>query len=575
MSRDVEVEARDVGEAIVAAMALGGVDHVFFSSGTELGFYQEAIAKARAEGRAAPRLIVMTHEYVALNAALGYAAVSGRPAATSAHVDVGTQHHGAALHTAWRSGLPVLMTAGAPPTSPPGSMTGSRNAPHFWIQQTFDQNGIVRPFTKWDHRLEHQDNPGLIVSRALQIARSEPCGPVYLSLPREVVYRELGRARFPTMDQLGLPRPGAPDPEGVREIAMRLVGARNPVAVVGSGRDPRCVPALVTLCETLGLPAVQCAWHGYQSFPLSHPLYQGKRSVAEADVVLVLDCDVPWMPGPGGPDPDAYVAVIDIDPAKHKIPTYEFTADLRLPADPLLAIEALTHAVGPMIGAADRARFDARASRWSTASAERMAAVDADARAAAEQRPIDPRWLAYQIAQMLDDNSLVIDDTTHDRVFPYLRVSRPGSYFHNPGSAGGWAPGAALGAKLAAPERDVIALSGDGFYMYGTPTAALWAANKHGAPFLTIVFQNRSYTTGTIAVANSYPDGFAARAGFEGGFLEPAMDFAKEAESVGAYGENVRDPADVASALQRGLAQTRAGRPAVIAVWLPRLVLSD
>src|SRR5262245_36606088 len=102
-AREVEVDVRDAGEAVVAALAYGGVDHLFFSSGTELAFYQEAIAKARALGRPAPRLVTMTHEHVGLNAALGYAAVSGRPAVTGAHVDVGTQHHGAALHTAWRS----------------------------------------------------------------------------------------------------------------------------------------------------------------------------------------------------------------------------------------------------------------------------------------------------------------------------------------------------------------------------------------------------------------------------------------------------------------------------------------
>jgi acetolactate synthase-1/2/3 large subunit len=308
---------------------------------------------------------------------------------------------------------------------------------------------------------------------------------------------------------------------------------------------------------------------------MSHPLYQGKRSLAEFDVVLVLECDVPWMPGPSGPSREAWVAVVDVDPVKHRIPTYEFTADMRLAADPTLTIGALTRALAGMIGENDRRRFAERALRWGEAASARVAAVEGEARAAAARSPIDPRWLSLQIAQLLDDRSLVIDDTTHDRLFPYLRLSRPGSYFHNPGSAGGWGPGAALGAKLAAPERDVIAVTGDGFYMYGTPTAAIWAAVRHTAPFLTIIYQNRSYTTGTVAVANSYPDGYAARSGFDGGYLEPALDFAKEAEAAGGWGENVRDPAEVGPALRRGLAQTRAGRPAVIAVWLPRLLHED
>src|SRR5688572_27628198 len=172
----ISIPADERGDALVAAMGLGGVDYMFFNSGSEIMFMQEAIAKASALGRPAPRLVMMTHEYPTLNAALGYAAVTGRMAATAVHVDVGTQHYGCAIHTARHSGLPVLITAGAPPVSYPGSMRGARDGSHFWVQQTPDQNGIVRQYMKWDHRLEYQDNPGLIVSRALQIAQSEPRG---------------------------------------------------------------------------------------------------------------------------------------------------------------------------------------------------------------------------------------------------------------------------------------------------------------------------------------------------------------------------------------------------------------
>jgi acetolactate synthase I/II/III large subunit len=183
----VEVPVADNGEAIVAAMAAAGVEFVFFTSGSEIGFYQEAIAKAEAQGRKAPKLISVTHEHASLNAALGCAAVSGKPVATAAHVDCGTQHHGGAVHTAWHAGLPLLITAGIPPTAYPGSVTGAREPEgHLWLQQTFDQNGIVRQYTKWDHLLKAYDNPGLTVSRALQVACTEPRGPVYLSIPREV-----------------------------------------------------------------------------------------------------------------------------------------------------------------------------------------------------------------------------------------------------------------------------------------------------------------------------------------------------------------------------------------------------
>jgi acetolactate synthase-1/2/3 large subunit len=155
---------------------------------------------------------------------------------------------------------------------------------------------------------------------------------------------------------------------------------------------------------------------------------------------------------------------------------------------------------------------------------------------------------------------------------PFLHFSEPGTYFRNPGSGGGWAPGAALGAKLGRPEKDVITVTGDGFYMYSVANAAIAAAVRYRAPFMSIIYQNRSYSTGTRATAQFYPDGYSVRGGLEAGYFDPPINFAKEAEAAGAYGENVTDPAEVGPALRRGLQQIRSGTPAVIAVWLPKIM---
>jgi acetolactate synthase-1/2/3 large subunit len=566
------------GDAVIAALAAGGVDHLFFTSGSEIAFLQEAIAKAQAQGRKAPKLITVPHEHASLNAALGYAAVTGRPAATAAHVDVGTQHYGGAVHTAWHSALPVLITAGYPPTAYSGSIPGARDeGGHLWVQENFDQGGIVRNYTKWDHRLEYQDNPGLIVSRALQVARSEPCGPAYLTFPRELTLLPLRDRSFPAADQLGIPRPPAIDADAAREIAERLIAARHPVVVVsGSGRNPATVPELVDLCELLSLAVVDSARLAYLSFPMRHPLYQDASSLKEADVVLVLDTDVPWLPGRNSPPRDAYVAAIGFDPIRRRIPTYEFTADLRVTADPLNAIRAIAATARAHLGADNKTRFAERAGRLAEASRKRYAEAEREAVAKSNKSPIDPLWLSYQVGQVIDDNCIVFDDTMPGNRLPlYLRCTRPGSYFSNPGSSGGWSPGAALGAKIGAPERDIVAVTGDGFYMFGTPAPALWAAAHHGAPFLAVVYTNRSYSTGTVRLAGLFRDGFAAKSGFPGGYFDPPIDFAKEAEAAGAYGENVRDPADVGPALKRGLEQVRRGKPAVVSVWLPRLLADD
>jgi acetolactate synthase-1/2/3 large subunit len=575
----VEVPADEVGDAVIAALELGGVEYLFFTSGSEIGFFQEAIAKAKSQGRnKTPRLITVNHEHTSLNAALGYAAVSGKPAITAAHVDVGTQHYGGAVHTAWHSGLPVLITAGAPPTAHPDSMRGARDGGgHIWMQQSFDQHGIVRPYVKWDHRMEYQDNPGLMISRALQVARSEPCGPVYMSFPREISLLKMNGARFPTADQLGIPIPPAPDPDAVAKIAQRLLKARSPAVVVArSGRNPKTMPALVALCELLGLPVLDAALRGYHCFPLNHPLFVGAGSLKDADVVLALEADVPWMPGPDAPRSEAYVAIVDVDAAKVRIPTMEFTANIRLTADSLQTIRALERAARELMSADDRQRIEERTARITADVQAKRRRLEEEARAHSTATPIDPRWLSYQIGQVLDDNCIVFNETIPpNQVHHYLRCARPGSYFYNPGSSGGWSPGAALGAKLAAPERDVVAITGDGFYMFGTANAALWSAAHHGAPFMAVVYQNRSYSTGVLRVASVYPDGYAAKGGYEGGYFDPPIDFAREAEACGAYGENVRDPAEVAPALKRGLEQIRNGRPAVISVWLPRLLQKD
>jgi len=170
----------------------------------------------------------------------------------------------------------------------------------------------------------------------------------------------------------------------------------------------------------------------------------------------------------------------------------------------------------------------------------------------------------------------VIDETLMLSPLPrYLKLSAAGSYFRNPGSAGGWAAGAAFGAKLGQPSKDVIAVSGDGFYMYSVATAAISAAVRYNAPFLSVIYQNRSYSTGTAATAQAYPDGYAIRGGLDGGYFDPPMDFAKEAEAAGGYGENVRDPEDLSAALRRGLDKVRSGMPAVVSVWLPRIMQQD
>lgn len=572
-----EYRAEEWSDAMVQAMKLGGIEHLFFVSGSEIAFWQESIAKAQERGWPAPKLITVPHESVALNAALGSAMVRNQPAATAVHVDVGTLNYGGAIHTAWRGNYPVLITAGTGPRAYAGSMTGARNSPVQWVQEPRDQGGIVRQYTKIDHRLEHQDNPGFIISRLLQVAMSEPKGPVYLAAPREAAMLPLpGRTYFPTRDELGIARPGWPDPADARRAAQWLIEARNPLlCCAAGGRNPDGVAAVLRLAELLALPVLDCDRLGRLNFPTDHALYGTGPEIKDADALLMLEALVPYITPATAPKPGARIIWADADPVMSAYKTMDFQADLWFPVTAGAAAQAIHDAATGLLSKSDMARIDERRGRLEENKRKMLEANEQAALDAGRRKPMHPRWVAYQLGKMLEPGAILLDDAISNSDFVCAHHGRwqPGTYFASGGSSGGWGAGAALGAKLAAPERDVVLATGDGYFMFGTPMPALWTASHYKAPFLSLVFVNRSYSTGTNGLRRTYPTGIAVRTeNYEGGVFDPPPDFAKLAESANGYGETVREPDQVAPALKRALEQVRKGTPALVAAYLPTLV---
>lgn len=564
-------------DAIVASMKLGGIDHFFFVSGSELAFFQESIVKAEKRGLAAPQLITVTHEGVALNAALGSTMVSGQPSATAVHVDVGTFNYGGALHTAWRGSYPVLIMAGTGPRAYPGSMPGARDNYVQWVQEPRDQGEIVRQYTKMDHRMEHQDNPGLMISRLLQVAMSEPKGPVYITVPRETgMLRTRGSSRFPTCGELGVARPAWPDPADARKVAEWLIKAENPcIYTAKSGRNPASVAELVRLAELLAVPVMDTGRNDRLNFPYTHPLYGTGPSPRAADVLLIIEAPVPYIPPRQSPGRGAKIVWVDVDPVQSRYKTMEYQADLWLPVQVESAARAIYEAATQMLQQHDRRRIEERRSALEARKRQLIAEEEKLAQEAGRRRPLHPRWVAYQLGKIMNPDTILLNDavSNSDYVGAYCARERAGTYFQSGGSSGGWGSGAAFGAKLARPQTDVVLATGDGYLMFGTPLPALWCASHYKAPFLTVVFVNRSYSTGTRGLRRAYPEGVAVEFGdYQGGLFDPPPDFAKLAEAGNGYGESVSEPHQVGPALERGLEQTRKGSPALIAVNLPTLV---
>jgi acetolactate synthase-1/2/3 large subunit len=204
---------------------------------------------------------------------------------------------------------------------------------------------------------------------------------------------------------------------------------------------------------------------------------------------------------------------------------------------------------------------------------QRQASAEAAARAERDKGVITPTWLSYQVGQSLDPDTIIVNELVNTSGF---NRTKPGTLFNAGGSSLGWAAPAAIGAKVAAPDRQVVCCTGDGSWMFGNPQVVTWAARFHRAPVLFIISNNRGYSTGTLQVLRSYPEGYAAKAqDLTGGWFDPCPNYSGEAAASGAYGEKVTDPDQVGPAIQRGLQATRDGVPAVLDMWLPKHVTGE
>ena len=554
MHKQASVES--VAEAYLELLTARGVEYLFANAGTDFAPIIEAYARRYALGQAAPRPMTIPHEIVAVAMAHGHAMVTGRAQAVMVHVIVGTANALGGIMNAARTNTPILFTAGRTPITE-GGAPGSRNLHIHWAQESFDQGSIVREFVKWDYELRNGAQLETVVDRALALAHTEPRGPVYVTFPREVLAERL--EAFSYSDPSRAPRPSdvVPDAAAVAEAAQLLASAQHPIVIAKSlGRDPRAVPALVQLAEALALPVVEQA-HTHLNFPQDHPLHAGFDStahLADADLILVAESDVPWFPNVRSPRPDARVIQIGVDPLFSRYPIRGFPGDVTLAGTPRLTLPALAAAAAPL---ADRAAVAERRARWTERNARAREARIARGRAAAAESPIDMVWVSRAIADITDDRTIIVSEYDFDPNQGAL--TQPGSYFAaSPAGGLGWGLGAALGAKLAAPDKTVIACVGDGAYIFGAPTAAHFVARAYGLPVLFVVFNNRAWNAVKRAVLSHASEGWAARAdSMPLTELDPSPDYELVCRASGGHAERVEDPAQLPEALARALHAVR------------------
>ena len=421
---------------------------------------------------------------------------------------------------------------------------------------------------KYDNEIRTGRNVKQLVHRALQFAMSDPKGPAYLMGAREVMEEQVEPVRIDAGQWTPIEPPALPA-AAVMMIVDALATARRPLIVTSYlGRNPAAVPELVRLAETYGAGVLESVPNA-MNMPHGHQLYLGNQwneprqnpALAEADLVLVIDSDVPWIPTVSRPADDALIIHLDVDPLKQAMPLWYIGARHSHRADAAAALAQLNATARPCSAAAGR-----------TAHYRAMGDARRQALAAKEVQPaarISPEYLTACVRQHLDDSAIVLNEgiTNYGVIFDHLRMTRPGSIFTSGGGSLGWNGGAAIGAKLAAPGSTVVAMSGDGSYMFSVPSSVHWMAAKYGAPFLQVVFNNDGWRAPRASALAVHPDGYASRANDLDIGFDPAPRYADIAAAAGdAWARRVERPSELEAALAEAFTVVRGGRAAVLDV---------
>jgi acetolactate synthase-1/2/3 large subunit len=558
-----------VGEAYLSLLAARGIDYFFANAGTDFAPLIESFAKARSAGVAVPTPITVPHENVAVAMAMGHTLVSGRAQAIMVHVNVGTANAICGIMNASRLRVPMFFTAGRTPILESGA-PGARSGFIHWPQEMYDQAGMVREFVKWDYELRSPLQLEAIVDRALSVANNAPGGPVYLTLPREVLATPLERFTFRNKPRQIPSAPLAADPVAIAEAARMLAKAKNPLIITSTlGRKPSAVAALASIADEFALPVV-LSNPRFMELPSDHPMHMGFEVapwLKNADVILVVESAAPWVPTQVVLRSDARIIHLGEAPLFEELPVRSFDCDLAITTDPSIGLRELADAMRNLSDDALRGAIMRRRATAEVARQEQKASAEAALSAARTTPEITSTLVSRLLDEMRDPGSLVFKESPLK--LEQMHFSEPGTLFFV-GAAGGlgWSLGAALGAKMAAPNREVIVTVGDGAYLFGSPLAAHYVAAEQKLPVLFVIFNNRGWHAVRRATRGMYRDGFAARA-----TVEPLtqfgvdMHFEKAVEIAGGYGERVEDPAQLAGALGRCFdVVRREGRQALLNV---------
>jgi len=550
-------------EAMFETMVRRRVRYVFGNPGTtELPLMDLFAARSEIE------YVLALHEDSALGMAAGYADATGRAAVINLHTNPGLAHALGNLYNAYRAGTPLVVTAGQQDT-------------RAMIEEpllTADMLELARQHTKWVWEARHAEEIPAVMARAFKIAETPPTGPVFVSLPVNVM-EERADITFAPATQIGARTRG--DRASVERAARLLVEAKNPAIIAGDGcARAGAVEAVVSLAETIGARAYSEPLNSLLNFPTDHELYGGpmfanakqtSEQLEGADVVVIIGVNnLAPLVYTGARMIPASARLIQINADPRELGK-NYPAEVAILADPRAAVEELIEAFHAIASNQVTEMIARRREMISARIKEARARFSEQAGIASDDAPMSAAYVARVMREAADRRAVLVDESVTSTAFvrTAFTLSEPNSYFYAKGGSLGLALPAAVGVQLAMPDRQVICAVGDGSALYSIQ--ALWTAARYNLGVKFVIFNNSSYMIlkgGLLAMKGAS----VARGVFVGmDITEPEIDFVGLARSMGVAARRVA----LASELRAGLdwAFGEAG-PALLDVSIARDVRS-
>lgn len=552
MPKDQKQDTMTAGGAIFGKLKALGVDYVFANSGTDFPPIIEGLIEATHRGVDLPVPVTVPHEMAAVSMAHGYYQISDRIQSVMLHTNVGLSNGATGVINASCDHIPMILMSGRTPVMEKDRF-GARTVPIGWGQEMFDQTALVREACKWDYEIRYPEQVSELLDRGWAVSNSTPKGPIYLSLPREVL---CGKIPFDGLDQPSIMSPvtAAPDPEALKQAVELLVGAKNPLIISqrGAGSE-EAFHALSEMVQDWAIP-VSHYWANQISIPLSNPMQVGiapEILLAEADVVLVINSLAPWWPDKVTLRDDVKVIHMGPDPLFIRTPVRNFRADVTLVGETAPSIMALIAAMDAC--SRDESALTSRREKVTAISIENRKKV-VDAAESGCRGPMTKDWVSLCLGRAIKGRKASVYHELGCPLLP-LDVDQHQSYFQEPHSGGlGWGFPAALGAQLADRERLIFATMGDGSYMFANPTVCHQVAEAMELPVIVLVLNNEEWGAVRGSVEELYSDGNAVKSNqVPLTSLKPSPDFTRTAEASRAYTETVTQGGDLPAALDRAI----------------------